>query len=303
MKTNAEMLEDDPLVMKAIDTTIGGQMSAEQLTEFVDSVVEQSEILQEIDVITGIEASEFQLDVLGLGSRIMRKGVEGTAPAVTDATVTRRTLNPEEVVMAFDITKRFLKRNIARGSADQAINALFAKQYKNDLVDLIFNGDKDSVDTFINIINGYIDRAKADASAHKDATVTDNDLLKDVFASMVDSMPNKWMNEDELMLVVSPSKQKQYQRELGEKNTQLGDLMTVSKPKLYYEGIEIIKVSSFPSTEFLLTPRKNLVVGIGQEMEVELFYNSRKRQREYTVTGYVDANYVISDAIVLYTHA
>lgn len=303
MKTNAEMLEDDPLVMKAIDTTIGGQMSAEQLTEFVDSVVEQSEILQEIDVITGIEASEFQLDVLGLGSRIMRKGVEGTAPAVTDATVARRTLNPEEVILAFDITKRFLKRNIARGSADQAINALFAKQYKNDLVDLIFNGDKDSGNAFIQIINGYIDRAKGDAGAHKDATVTDNDLLKDVFASMVDSMPNKWMNEDELMLVVSPSIQKKYQRELGEKNTQLGDLMTVGKPKLYYEGIEIIKVASFPSTEFLLTPRKNLAVGIGQEMEVELFYNSRKRQREYTVTGYVDANYVISDAIVLYSHA
>lgn len=302
MKTNKDILEDDELVIKAITTSTGGQLSEEQRTEFVETVIEQSEILQEIDVIDGIESSEYQMDTIGLSSRVMRAGVEGTAPDVTDATIVRRTLNPAEVILAFDITKRFLMRNIARGTADQAINSIFAKQYKNDLVDLIFNGDKDSGNAFIQIIDGYIDRAKADGSAHTD-DFSANDNLKDVFAAMVDVLPNKWMNEDELMIIASPAMQKKYQRQLGEKNTQLGDLMTVNKPQIFFEGIEVVKVASFPDTELLLTPRKNLAVGIGQEMVVEMFYNSRKRQREYTVTGYVDANYKISDAVVLFTQA
>lgn len=299
--TNEELLEKE-LIEKAIDTSDGGQLSAEQLDSFIDTVVEESDFLQDIDIITGIEASELQMDTLGLASRIMRKGVEGTAPDVTDATIARRTLNPEELILAFDITKRFLMRNIARGSADAMINAMFAKQYRNDLIDLALNGDKDSGDDFIKIINGFYDRIKADGSTHTD-NFGANDKIKDVFAAAVDALPNKWLNEDELFFVVSPKIQKKYQRELGEKNTQLGDLMTVDKPKIYFEGIEVRKVAQASDSEILLTPRKNLTIGIGQEMNVDLFYNARKRVREYTVTGYADANYKISDSVVLYTQA
>lgn len=301
MKTNKQMLEDDSLISKAIETSSGGQMSAEQLDTFIDTVVEQSEILMEMDVITGIESSEYQMDTLGLASRIMAKGVEGTAPSVTDATIGRRTLNPTEVIIAFDITKRFLMRNIARDNADAQINALFAKQYKNDLVDLIFNGDKDSGNAFIQIIDGYIDRAKADADTHKDDTVSSNDSMLDIFDAMIDALPNKWLNEEELFFVVSPKNQKRYQRELKARATSLGDAMIVGKPETYHEGIKIMKAAAFPDAEFLLTPRKNLTVGIGQEMNVDYFWNARKRVREYTTTGYVDANYKISDAVVLFT--
>lgn len=300
MKTNKEILEEDDLISKSISTSTGGQLSAEQLDSFIDTVVEQSEILQDIDVITGIEASEYQMDILGLASRITRKATEGTAPDVTDATIDRRTLNPVEIILAFDITKKFLLRNIARGSADSAINSLFAKQFKNDIVDIIFNGDTDSSDDFIKILNGYIDRAKADSGTHKDSFSV-NDNLIDIFSAMVSSLPDKWMNEEELIIVASPSMAKKYQRQLAEKNTALGDLMTVGKPEIYYEGIRIKKVASFPSTELLLTPMKNLAVGFGDEMNVGTFYNERKRVKEYTVTGYVDANYKISDAVVAYT--
>jgi hypothetical protein len=302
MKTNKQILEEDDLILKSINSTTGGQLSPEQLSSFIDTVVEESEILQEIDVIDGIEASEYQMDTIGLESRVLRKAVEGTAPTAVDATIDRRTLNPVEVILPFDITKRFLLRNIARGSADAAINALFAKQYRNDIVDLMFNGDTDSANDFIKILNGYIDRAKADADAHT-GDYSANDVIKDVFAAMVDSMPNKWVNEDELVLIASPKMQKKYQRQLGEKNTQLGDLMTVDKPKIFFEGIEIIKVAQFPDTELLLTPRKNLCLGVGAEMNVGMFYDERKRVKEYTVTGYVDANYKISDAVVLYTQS
>jgi hypothetical protein len=180
------------------------------------------------------------------------------------------------------------------------INAMFAKQYRNDIVDLIFNGDTDSADDFIKIFSGYIDRAKADGSANT-ATFGVNDSVMDIFAAMVDDLPDKWMNEEELIFIGSPSMVKKYQRELGAKNTQLGDIMTIGKPEIYYEGIKVKKVASFPSTEFLLTPKKNLAVGFGEAMNVGTFYNERKRVKEYTVTGYVDANYKISDAIVLYT--
>lgn len=302
MKTNEEILNDDPLVMKAIDTSAGGQLNAEQLDSFIETVREQSEFLQDIDIITGIDASEYQMDTLGLASRIMRKGVEGTAPSVTGVTIDRRSLKPVELIMAFDITKRFLMRNVAKGTADQVINAAFAKQFKNDLIDLMINGDDSSLDDFLLITDGILVKAKADANVHK-SNWADNDLIKDVFGACVDAMPNKWMNEDELKFYVSPKIQKQYQRELGEKNTQLGDLMTIDKPKIYYEGIEVKTIPSLADTEVMLTDPKNLTIGIGQEMLVELFYNARKRVREYTVTAYADANYKISDALVLYTQS
>ena len=299
-------LEDASLLVKAIETSGGGQMTYEQRETFIEEVVADEPFLQEISVVTEIEAEGYEMHTLGLAERIMRKAVEGQAPAgVTDVSISKRTLKPEEVIVAFDITKRFLKRNIARGNADQAINSAFQKQFRNDSLDLAVNGDENSGDDFINITDGWLAKAEADVNAHTAGTFGQNYSPMEVMSAMLDAdnpngLPAKWLVEEELVFVVSPAFYQKYQDELAEKNSQLGDLMTVKKQELEFRGIKLKKLRKFPSNRVMLTWKENLFYGSGQEMNVEWEYVPRKRMREYTVTAYLSFDYAISDMMVVY---
>lgn len=299
---NEEILSQFEEVVKAfIGTSSGGQLAAEQLDTFIDTVVDQSKFLKSgVTTYTGIEASAFEMHTIGLDSRVMRKAAEGTAGGTQGITIVKRQLNPVEVSIDFDITDKFLKRNIAKGNADAQIQALFVKMYMNDLVDLAFNGDatgQAGVD-FVNITDGYIVKALADGDVHKPTFGAGDDMLT-VLAGMRDSLPNQWL-EDTTMLkfYMSPQKMNLYRDQLKAKNTPLGDAMTVGGQKPAFDGIEIEVVGKLGNTDLFLTRPENFAVGIGQDMKVEWMRQPRKRLIEYTVTGYVDVNYVISDALV-----
>ena len=299
-------LEDATLLVKAIETSGGGQLTYEQREAFISEVVASEPFLQEISVVTEIEAEGYEMHTMGLAERIIRKATEGQAPGgVTDVSISKRTLKPVEIILAFDITKRFLKRNIERGNADTTINGLFQKQFKNDTLDLAINGDTNSGDAFVQILDGWLAKAEADVNAHTGGTFGQNYSPMEVMGAMLDAdnpdgLPEKWLVEEELVFVVSPSFYQKYQDELAEKNSQLGDLMTVKKQELEFRGIKLKKLRKFPSNRVMLTWKENLFYGSGQEMNVEFEYVPRKRIREYTVTGYVDFDYAISDMMVIY---
>jgi len=296
--TNEEIIA---ILKAAILTTTGGQMSPVELNAFIDSTVEQSDFLTMCRVERDI-VKTLNMDIIGVGTRLLITDVEGEAPAdLKVVTIPRRALTPVSTVLPYDISFRFLEKNIEREGAEATINALFGLQFGNDIVDLAWNGDTDSADTFIKICNGYIDRAKADEDTHKDNFGV-NDKLVEVFTAMLKAMPNKFRNRtNELRFFVSPNVELKYRDELGGRNTALGDAAVVSKLPLAAKGIEVKSIFAIPDTEICLTLTPNLAVGFGAEMRVGRQLQERKGIIEFTLRGSVDTNYVISDAMVLFT--
>lgn len=297
---NQEILNDADIIKAAISVASGGQVSAEQYNEFIETVVKDDDFLASgITVYDGIESANFEMDTLGLDSRILRKGVEGTAPADTQGVnIARRTLSPKEYVLAFDITDKFLRRNIKKGTADETIKRLFAQQVGNDLVDLCFNGDTDSVTAFINIMDGLVKRALADGDVHK-STFGNGDTMISIMESMIGQMPKKWRKNKKLLrFYMTPDRLDQYRKELRDRNTALGDNMMVTDEEPLFNGIKIETVGTMDDGDIFLTRPNNFAIGFGLNMTIEAQRAARKRATEYTVAGEVDINYVVSDMVV-----
>jgi hypothetical protein len=245
------------------------------------------------------------LDVIGVSNRLLRLAVESTAPGTVMAgTIARRSLTPVEVILPYDISMKFLQKNIEGSNAEATINRMFAKQFGTDSVDLAFNGDTADVGAdkdFLNIIDGYLVKALADGDAHNDnfAAV---DPMADVLAAMLKTLPAKWRTDRAgLRYFCSPGNEDKYRDELGVKNTSLGDLMILSNNPVVYKGIQVKPLSCLGDDKIMLTRPDNLAIGYGPDMRVGRFLDERKRLLEYTITTDIDANYVISDQIVLFT--
>lgn len=298
-----EVLE---LLSKSLITTAtGGQLSTEQAEKFIDTVVAQDQFLQKIQTVT-MSAKTYQLNTVGLAGRVMRKAAEGTDPGFAQSiSITPKSLISQEVILPYDITFSFLEENIQKENAEELINQVFAKAFKNDLLDLAFNGDESNADPFIQINDGYIKLMAADASVAK-YTIPAGQEYKTTFKEILSHLPNKWKNNPaELCLLVSPTAEEEYRSELAERNTALGDTMITEFRRSQYCGIDIIPIPFMPAAEekIILTKYQNLAAGLGRDIRIGKQIQERKRIVEYTITAKVDFNYVAGDMVVLGSRA
>lgn len=300
--TNEEIIE---IQKNAITTNTGGQLSPEELSSFIESGVEQTKFIEEECQVLEVTASSMNIDVLEVSERLLRKGVEGEEfTTKSGISLPRRTLTPVEVVLYFQITDKFLRRNISREQAAKLINDMFAKRFMNDVLDLGINGD-DSLNAndepFLSILDGVIVTANADADVN-DTEFTADDSMTDTLAAMVDKMPADFAGDEErLRFYLSPANYRKYLRELKERNTELGDKASMGVVPLYFEGIKLVKINRMPDTKIIHTLTKNLAVGYGLKMTAETQRQAKLRATDYVVTAEVDMDYAISKAIVLAT--
>ncbi len=302
--TNEEILE----IIKAgeIGTGSGGQLSPEERDSFIESGIEQTPVLEQEFQVEEVTASTMNIDVMEVAGRILRKGTEGTEfTTKTGLSIPRRQLTPVEVVLYYQITDKFLRRNITRERAREVINRMFGKRFMLDLLDLSINGDTTDLGAdkdFLNILNGIIVKANADADVVDADPFGINDKMTDVFAKLIDAMPNDFAGDDDaLRIYLSPKNYRKYGRELAARNTGLGDRATTENVALFYEGIKLVKISKFPDTKILHTLTKNFAIGYGLTMTAESQRQALMRATDYVVTAEVDANYAISKAVVMAT--
>lgn len=304
--TNEEIIQ---LVKSTIDTSIGGQMSEQQLQSFIETVVKRSTFLSEIRIESGIYKS-LKLSTLGMEARAMRKAVEGAAADGVSIAIGERELIPVEVILPVAVTYSFLRKSIggmpnlnpdATPVVLGQIQNAIANQFANDMVDIAWNGDHTSADAFLKIMDGYLKLIKADTNTSKD-TFGSTDKMIDIFDGMLGDLPVEYQNRvNDLKYYLSPAMERKYRRELSEKNTALGDLMTIKNDKAYFQGVQLEPVFAIPDTEICLTLSQNLAVGFGQEMLVERQKEITRRVVNIVTTSDVGVNYAISKAVVLYT--
>lgn len=304
MITNDELVA---LLEKAnITTSTGGQQSAQDVQEFVDLSIDQTAVLKSIRTETGIVTSR-NIDALDLGDPAMVAAVEATAPAdgdIVTPTVNRTTLTPVEVLLAYNVSFDFLRKNIEGQNVNQSLNSIFAKRFGKDSVIVAFTGDTTlAADTRMHkcqrIFNGFVKLAGADADVH-DVTLSGTDYLGTIFPNMIDAMPKDYKDDRAALgMFVSPDVAEAYARQIGDRATAYGDNVLTGMALPPFRGIQIFPVYNLSDTAIILTPKTNLVVGYGNNMTVGMDIYNRRRVVEYTIIAALHAKYIVGDALVL----
>ena len=294
-------------IIKAISTSDftnnAGRLNAKQADKFIDYMVENNSLLQKAQVIRMV-ADRQDLDYIGIGSRILRKGVEATAPTdLAGVTHTKRQLSVTEVILPFDISFSYLEDNIEGANIQDKLMRLFAQQYSNDLCDLAINGLGTGADPFLSIEKGWLALMKDSdhTGTHIVDTASSTDYLGVVFPALVAAMPEKWKrNPAQIELMVSPEVEEKYRLQLTARNTALGDAFLATDKAASYLGYKVNAYPYIPNGVQLFGNPKNLAVGIhARDMRVGKQIQERKRIVEVTITSRLDFEVVMDDQVVL----
>jgi hypothetical protein len=308
MSLSNEQLVD---VLKAAITTSSteGIAAAQDADSFIDLSREQTAILQELRVETGIKTS-FNLDSLALAEPVMVGATEAAAPAAADVVEPdrkRAVLQPVEVISAYDVSFSFLRKNIEGEDVNDTLNRIFAKRFGKDVVLAAFMGDTSIVgttrtDKAKKVIDGYVTQAEADANVQDYVIPASPSYNTQVFPGMLSALPKDYRDEREMLgFFVSADVYDAYAQEIGNRATALGDMLLAGpwERNLSYMGIKLYPVFGLDTGRILLTPRENLALGFGREMYVGRDIDNRQRVLKVTITADIDAKYAVSDAVVL----
>lgn len=291
--------------IKVSDFTTAGLMNPTQTNRFIDYMVARDSFLSDIRTVR-MASSQYDLDFIGLGARIIREGTEATAPT-TLATIkaSRKRLTTKEVILPYDITDNVREDTIEGVSIADHIASLMGAQFGNDLADLAINGDTAAQGPedkdFLNICDGFIKLAKSSTDANKvEFEEGDADKLKDlkgtVFPAMLKALPNQFKaNKSLLRFYVSPTVAEMYVDQLDLRGTVLGDSSLVSGNIQPFHGVRVFPVEFMPDDVFILTPAQNLAVGIQRLVRVESQRQPRRRVMEYTITMRLDPAKIVYD--------
>lgn len=302
--------ELDALVKKSLTTSTGGLLSPEQTQEFLDLVVDQTPVLQQMRVETGI-VNRLQIDGIEFGEPMIIAGQEGVAPAGGDVvapSIPRLDLNPVEVVAAVDISYDWLRKNIRRESAEQDVNKAIAKRFGMDLINLVFNGDTTLAnDTRQNkalrIRDGILKKAAADVNVHDDVIAStpkwggkDGEL-----SQQLAKIPKQYRDDRAaLMHVVSVDTLDAFEDEVAERQTVAADgVLFGNNAVTQHKRVKLVAPFGFPNNTVLTTLMRNLVIGFGRQMQFYRQEQHRARKLELTIVADIDFGYVFGGAVVL----
>jgi hypothetical protein len=152
--------------------------------------------------------------------------------------------------------------------------------------------------TFLAINSGWI------YLATQDSTVNDADCSSltavNTLDKILNGLPEKYAGRmNELGFFCSYKFDRDYRREISQRETGLGDNVLMAAPKMFYSGIAVEPVYAWPSNYVMLTTYKNLHIGVQTDMTVEKMLQPRKQVIEYTITAKTDAEYAVGELIVL----
>lgn len=170
----------------------GGRLNVEQSNRFIDMVVDQPTILNELRVVR-MNSPQRKIEEIGFGQRVLVPATEGTDPGESNykAPTTRTiTLTVTEMMAVIKITDDTLENNIEGDSLEAHTMRLLSERTSLDLEDIIVNGDTTSADTFLAQFNGLRAQITTHTVDAAGATIT-----KDHFKQALKAVPNKFIRD------------------------------------------------------------------------------------------------------------
>lgn len=308
-------MENQDLIRKAdlalADLATAGRLNDEQTDRFIRKLMDTPTILQACRTVT-MNAPQRKINKIGFGTRMLRKGVQGTA--LTEAQRYKPSLeqilvNTDEVIAEINLPYDVLEDNIERAGTDVALQAspgglhqtivdMMAERAAVDLEELGLMGDSTSSDEYLAMTDGWLKRANVNIVDAAGATIS-----KDILKAGVKAMPDKYLrNRQALVQMLSVDNETELRDTFAARQTALGDAMLQGNTQLFMHGSQVRGASAMPTSRGLFTDPLNLIFGIWRNIQIEYDKDIRTRSFVIVLTARVGFQIEEAEAAVQYTN-
>lgn len=303
-------MENKQIIEKAAmtlaDLASGGMLNVAQSNRFLRMVQDAPTIIN-VARFVPMGHDSMKVEKIGFGQRILRPGQEGIALTEEQKSVPTTStiqLNAKEVIAEVNITYDTLENNIEKGNLYNTIMRMIAERAALDLEELIVNGDTDSSDPYLKILNGIRKQADAHIVDFANASVS-----KDAFKAGIKAMPKKYYrNPADFRFFTSYNAQVEYMDTIANRQTSLGDrAVQGGLPTAYGTPVQgIAMIQGVPDetdpniikSDILFTHPKNILFGMSRNIRIEVDRDIRERKFIIVLTAKVDTIFEEKDAVV-----
>lgn len=307
----------DTILKDALGTSdfrsAGGYLNAEQSDRFLRGVIDQPTILKAARSVI-IDGETKKIEKIGFGSRIMRPAVENTALTAdkyAKPTFGKVDIATKEVIAEVRLSYDTLEANIERAQLKNTIMQMIQERVALDLEELILQGDTDSADTYLAVINGFLKKA---TSHVVDAQASEISLSN--FSSLIKAVPQKYIRDAAAWrMYTSRNIDLAWKEQVAARNTVAGDRFLLENTNATALGYKIEPIAMMPEDlvydnnttptsddtsslgQMLFTHPQNLIVGFTRKVQIETDKDISARQHIIVVTLKVDAAIEEADAV------
>ena len=286
--------------------TPGGILAPEQARRFIDYVWDGTVLAKDGRRVT-MRANTIELEKVNVGERVIRAAAQAD-PTFTNAgaTFTKVELTTKKIRLDWEVSTEGLEDNIEGGALEDHLVRLMTNAFANDIEDLAINGTGAGNNAFLNIMEGFVNKATTTGDAHEAVvTVVDNAWTTDVMQDIILAMPRKYRALKNNLKFYAGTDAFQG---IVKNNGTLADAIaeafvnkgpgTESNRQAYLDGgaqtfggarttrvlgIEVQEVPYYPAGYVDLTFPQNRVWGFQRDITVNREYKPKKDTIEYTV--------------------
>ena len=288
----------------------GGLLNPEQANQFIDFVLDQPTMLQQVRV-ERMNAPSVKINRMGFGSRILRAAP--TSGSANDSgsndrylaksqrsapSTSQIQLTSKEVIAEIRLPYELLEDNIEGRSMEEHLMRLIAERAALDLEEFALWADTTSADAYLALDNGWLKRCNAHIVDNANAGIS-----PDVFANAMLALPQKYLkNLPQMRGYISMANTIRYRQKVAQRPTGYGDsalqnAIPLSAHGLALEGAPMLAADTI-GNKGLVTFPKNLIFGIRREITVETDKDIRSREYIIVLTARVGLQVDDTDATV-----
>lgn len=278
--THEEILEKATDPIKTSDFTggtSGGLLKVSIANKFIDQVYNESVLKDSVRQLK-IAPDQHEIPRVSVGSRVAVPKTEATDPGTRRGITTQyMTITCKPITVPWSISGRALARNIEGPEFENTVANMMAKQLANDLEELFLTGDDTSSDSFLALMDGWLQLAEDNANVY-DAERKGLDTINNarlVLSTAIKTMPTKYRRSlSDLRFFVPSNVFTDYIYALSVNNSQLQAAALQGEIVLKPFGVPMVPIPKMPSntiygspasydnSEILLTHKDNLVAAI-----------------------------------------
>lgn len=281
------------------DIAVGGRLIPEQAGKLI-SLVYGNDFLASITN-TKMQRLEYEGQVVDIPRRSLRRVPQGKEPEddeKSDVNEFGYALKAESAQLFADLTNDYLLNNQDNPNLTSDLETMFVTRISGELVDLAWNGTGNPADgDFLKLNKGFIkiiteSHAAGGAGAAKVANLNLAESWYDNIEGLWTLVPDQI--KDQAVIHMNPSNADGYAFQRG-RDTVRSD----EQASRQIIGKKIKPVVGMPENHVVITPPKNMIVGICQDVTRSRSYHSRKRCVEMTFDMSVDFEIAAKQFVVL----
>lgn len=303
---NNEALGIVKSALESNDLVAGGYLNAMQSERFIRGVLDQPTILKSCRSIL-INGDSAKIEKIGFGSRIMRPAQENTALSSSDyakPTFGKVDLLTKEAIAEVRISYDTLENNIEGQNLKNTIISMIQQRVALDLEELAINGDKNSDDTYLKLVDGWLVKANQHVINANGAPISSN-----LYRKLIGAVPDKYKRvPTEWRIFNSFDMDLDYKEQIAQRSTAAGDKFLLDKVNASAFGFQIQPCAMMPVdsttklSKALLTHPQNLIAGFTRKVSIETDKDISARQIIIVVTMKVDFAIEEADATAVLTN-